>query len=80
MLRCKRLQQQPLNHTTPRMETETILLPNKMHALMMRVCTKKNLTPSEMVANALRRHIASELPLAKLIVKAAAKLNKEGAK
>jgi len=56
------------------METETILIPNKLHALMMRVCTKKNLTPSQLFENAMRREIAAQLPLANLIVKKAAEM------
>lgn len=56
------------------MEQETITLPNKLHALMMRVCTKKNLTPSQMLENAMRREIAAELPLAKLMVRKAKEL------
>ena len=56
------------------MTQETILLPSKLHALLMRVCTKKNLTPSQMLENAIRREIATELPLAKLIVKKATQL------
>jgi len=56
------------------MEQETILLPNKLHALMMRVCTKKNLTPSQIFENAMRREIAAQLPLAKLIVKKASEM------
>jgi fructose-bisphosphate aldolase class 1 len=65
------------------MEQETIYLPSKLHALMMRVCTKKNLTASQMLENAMRREIAAELPLAKLIVKKAAEMQikvKGGAK
>jgi len=63
------------------MEQETIYLPSKLHALMMRVCTKKNLTASQLFENAIRREIATELPLAKLIVKKAAEMGiKKGGK
>lgn len=62
------------------MENETILLPNKVHALLMRACAKNNLTPSQHITNVLHRHIERELPMARLIIKAAAKLKKEGAK
>ena len=56
------------------MEDQTITLPNKMHALMMRVCTAKNLTPSELMAKAMQREIKAQLPLAKLIIKKAKEL------
>jgi len=56
------------------MTQETILIPGKLHALMMRVCTKKNLTPSQLFENAMRREIEADLPLARLIVKKATQL------
>lgn len=60
------------------MEQETITLPNKMHALLMRVCTKTNLTPPQIMERALRREIAAQLPLAKLIIKKAKELGIKG--
>jgi len=56
------------------MEQETVYIPNKMHALLVRVCTKKNLTIQQLLENAMRRELAAELPMAKLIVKKAKEL------
>ena len=49
-----------------------------MHALLMRVCTAKILTPSELMAKAMHREIAAQLPLAKLIVRKAKELGIKG--
>ena len=44
----------------------------------MRVCTKTNLTPTQILERGMRREIAAQLPLAKLIIKKAKELGIKG--